>query len=137
MARYVEPTREQQEGWAKWVASRPPAVREVANRFEPWSLYRLKTTNQRVTVVSFSEQPDGSVTLTVAVTGEFNAVLHDRAVFGIKPDDLEPCDLPGPEEPLGTVLSEAEVMANIDALRVMRRPDLWVLNEHGKAVRRH
>ena len=97
MARFTEPTPEQEAGWKEWVAERPPVVRAVAERFEPWSLYRLKTTGQRVTIHSFSE--DG--TMTVLVTGDFNLLTFSRSVFGINPDDLEPCDLPAPDEFLG------------------------------------
>jgi hypothetical protein len=94
MARFTEPTTQQQAAWRKWVAKRPSLVRKIAEQFEPWSLYLLRSTGQRVTVQSFSEDKDGTVTLTVSITGEFNVIAFDRAVFGINPDDLEPCDLP-------------------------------------------
>jgi len=100
MARIVEPTQAQVEEWKAWVAERPEVVREIAERLEPWSLYRLKTTDQRVTLYSISE--DGTV--TVDVTGQFNPSLFERRVFGIDPDDLEPCELPTPGEPLGMEL---------------------------------
>lgn len=132
MAHYIEPTPDQQRAWREWVAERPPVVRRIAERFDPWTLYRLKTTNQRVTLLSISEDH----TVTVAVTGEFNLVMHDRQVFGINPDDLEPCDLPPPDAKLGTMLTEQEVADNIDAMRVMVRPDLWELDSNGKAIRK-
>ncbi len=132
MARFAEPTSEQERGWAEWVASRPDTVRVIAERLEPWSLYRLKTTEQRVTLYSISE--DGTVTVTV--TGEFNAVAFDRQVFGIDPDDLEPCDLPDADEPTGTALTTQEVEENIDVLRATVRPDLWEIGPDGKARRK-
>lgn len=112
MARIAEPDAAAEAAWKAWLAERPEAVRKVAERFDPWSLYRLKTTGQRVVVYSFSEgegegEGEGDpVTLTVVVSGQFNFVIHDRRVFGINPDDLEPCDLPGDGERLGTVLTE-------------------------------
>lgn len=133
MARVLEPTAEQEAGWKEWVESRPPGVREIAARFEPWCLYRLKSTGQRVTLRSIAS--DG--TLTVNVTGQFNLVTHERAVFGIDPDDLEPCELPAAGEPLGSAMTQEEVMDNIDALRVQVRPDLWVMGDDGVARRRH
>lgn len=137
MARIIEPTDEQVEGYRAWVASRPAHVRAVAERFEPWSLYRIKPSGHRVTVLSFGEQKDGSVTLTVNVRAEFNFVMFERQVFGVKPDDLEPCDLPAQNELTGTLMSPEQVDENIDILRVMARPDLWVLDEAtGKAVRK-
>jgi histone acetyltransferase (RNA polymerase elongator complex component) len=54
MARFKQPTPEQEAGWKQWVAAQPEAVRKVAERFDPWTLYRLKTTNHRVSIVSFS-----------------------------------------------------------------------------------
>jgi len=74
----------------------------------------MKTTGSRVTLYSYSENG----TLTVNVTGEYNAVIFDRQVFGIKPEDLEECDLPSAEETTGTVLTEKEdVDSYIDLIR--------------------
>jgi hypothetical protein len=116
MARVTEPTADQEAGWKAWVAERPPEIRAVAERFDPWSLYRLKSTGQRCTLYSFSEgQP---VTMTVDFTGEHNLMVFDRRVFGIDPNDLEPCDLPTPDEPVGALLTEQEdIDAFVDAVR--------------------
>lgn len=131
MARYVEPTLEQQAAWQEWMASRPAVVKAIAERFDPWSLYKLKPTRQRVTLAAINE--DG--TLRVNVSAEFNFVLFARSVFGINPDDLESCELPDPGDALlGAVLSDSDVGANIDALRVLVRPDLWELDTDGKVV---
>lgn len=108
--RYVEPTAEQLQGWKDWVADRPEEVRTVAERFDPWTLYRLKSSGHRVTVGAFDEEQDGKVTLRVNVTGEFNFVTFERSVFGVNPDDLEECDLPGPDETLGTMDWPIEVV---------------------------
>lgn len=132
----MEPTPEQVELHQEWLSNLPPHTRAVAERFEPWSLYRLKTTGMRVIPVSFEEEEDRSITLTVFVGGTYNHVAFERSVFGIKPDELEPCELPPPDEILGSLLSLGEVEENIDTLRVNVRPDLWKLDEHGKAVKR-
>ena len=127
MAHLYEPTDEMKAEWAEFVASRPDVVRKVAERFNPWTLYRIGKDGHRVTLYSFGEHEDGSVTLSVNVTGEFNCVMFERRVFGIKPEDLEECDLP----------DEGEIDDNIDALRVIMRPDLFSMDENGKAVRNH
>ncbi len=132
MARIVDPSKKQEAGWRRWVKSRPAAVRAIAERFDPWSLYRIKPNGERVYLVSINENG----TLTVGISGRFNAVVMERNVFGIDPDDLEPCDLPGPDEMTGSLLTDSQVDDNIDALRVMVRPDLWVMDEDGKATRR-
>lgn len=130
--RVAEPSAEQLAGWEEWKTTLPPRVRTVADRLDPWTLYRMKSTGQRVTVQSIAD--DGS--LTVAVTGKFNLVSHERAVFGIDADDLEPTDLPGPDEPVGSAMTQQEVADNLDALRVQVRPDLWVMGDDGIARRR-
>lgn len=122
---------EEQEAWDAWVESRPDSVKAVARRFVPWALYRLKTTNQIVTIHSYSENG----TVTVDITGDHNLILFDRQVFGINPDDLEPCDWP--EGPVGTLMSPEQVDANQDALRVLIRPDLFTLDANGRAVRKN
>lgn len=136
MARIMEPSPEQERGYRQWVAARPPNVRVVAERFEPWSLYRLKTSQHRVTIASFGEADNGDVTLMVTVSAQFNLVMFERNVFGVTPDDLEPCDLPDDTEPVGAIMSSADVEENIDALRIMARPDLWEWDADGKAVPR-
>ena len=103
-----------QAAWDAWVASRPPVVQELCALLPPDRLYLLKTSGHRVTLLSYSEDR----TVTVAVTGAFNALTFERQVFGIKPEDLEECDLPGDDEPLGAILTEREdVDAFIDAVR--------------------
>ncbi len=113
--RYVEPTDDQRQGWDAWLAERPEAVRLVAARFDPWTLYRLKPFGQRVTVQAFDEGVDGIVTLRVAVSGEFNFVTYERSVFGINPDDLEECDLPSDDERLGTMDWPVEIVKEMRA----------------------
>lgn len=88
--------------WREWVASRPESVQKLCRQLPPGRLYRLKTSGHRVTLYSYAE--DGTV--TVNVTGEYNAVTFERQVFGIKPEDLEECDLPEPGELLGTMLTD-------------------------------
>ena len=100
--------------WAEWVASRPPVVQVMCALLPPDRLYLLKTSGHRVTLISYSENR----TVTVEVTGQFNAVDFDCKVFGISPEDLEECDLPGEDEPLGTMLRKQEdIEAFIDAIR--------------------
>ncbi len=133
MARIAEPSKKQEAGWRRWVKSRPPTVRAIAGRFDPWSLYRMRPNGERVFLVSINE--DG--TITVGISGRFNAVVMERNVFGIDPSDLEPCDLPGPDEVTGSLLTDSQVDDNIDALRVIVAPDLWVMGDDGKATRRN
>jgi hypothetical protein len=122
MARIYEPSSEQQTEWLRFVESRPPAVRNVARQFSPWLLYRIKESGHRVVIYCFEENDDGTVTLKVDVTAAFNALMFERRVFGVKPEDLEECDLPGPCELLGVLLSHDEVDANIDVIRELMTP---------------
>lgn len=99
MARLPGWTEENDRANDEWLEGRPQAIRDLAAQLPPGRLYRLKTTDHRVFLLSYSE--DGTV--TVAVTGQFNCVAFERKVFGIRPEELEECDLPGPDEPLGTL----------------------------------
>ena len=93
-----------QPEWNAWVASRPESVRKLCRSLPPDRLYRLKTSSHRVTIYSYSE--DGTV--TVIVSGDYNALAFERRVFGIKPEQLEECDLPPPDEPHGVVFTEPD-----------------------------
>lgn len=129
MARTYEPTEEQISGYNEWVESRPEIIKKVARKLVPWELYQYG--DHKVVVYSFHE--DG--TITVVVSGEYNKVLFGRRVFGVNPDELVPCELPGPDEPVGSALTPEEVEENMDVLRVAIRPDLWEL-KNGEAVRK-
>ncbi len=104
MAKIIEWDQQQKDEWSEWVKSRPEIVQDLCKRFPPYNLYKLKSTGHKVTLYSYSENG----TLTVNVSGEYNAVVFDRQVFGIKPEDLEECDLPNPEESVGAMLTEKE-----------------------------
>ena len=102
------------DSWYEWVKTRPECIRLLCERFPPDTLYRLKSTGSRVTIYSYSE----TNTVTVNITGQYNAHMMDRQVFGIDPDDLEECALPVADEPLGTLLTEdADVETYIDLVR--------------------
>ena len=101
--KFKEFTPEQQAEWEKWKNGRPKVMLDLAERFPPNILFRLKTTGQRVYPVSYNE--DG--TLKVCVSAQFNAIAtFERNVFGINPDDLEECDLPGQDDRIGMFTNE-------------------------------
>ena len=74
--------------WSDWVAERPDNVRAVAEKLNPWTLYRLKTTGQRVTIASFSEGEDESVTVPM---GQVRQARHGAPEQG-QQVDLDPRD---------------------------------------------
>ncbi len=85
-------SQEQIDQWEAWVEERPERVREVAERFKPWHLYRLTESGHAVRVYSIDEPEDESqpVTLKVLVLDRYNeALAFERKVFGIKPEDLK------------------------------------------------
>lgn len=106
MADFEVPSDERRADWQTWVDGRPPAVQQLARKFTPWSLWLLKS-GHRVVPHSFDEHADGSYTMSVDVLAVFNSVTFERRVFGVRPDQLEPCELPGPEEELGATLTGA------------------------------
>jgi hypothetical protein len=109
VAQWFDPTPENIANYAKWCADRPREVREVCKQFVPWELYKLKDTGHRVIVHAISQHkdengdPTGKISLVVDVLGKFNFLAMERRVFGIKPEQLEPCDLPEKNELLGSL----------------------------------
>lgn len=113
MALRFTPTSQQITSWREFVATRPQVVRAAIGALEPWRLYRMKSTGQRVFLYSASE----GGTLTVVLSGEYNLVAMEHRIFGIAPDDLEECDLPAAGEPLGVYLTRAEQRHMVDRRR--------------------
>lgn len=91
-----------QAAFEEWVADRPPVVQEMCKKLPPDRLYRMTSTGRRVTLYSYS----GDGTVTVEVSPKYNALVFGRRVFGVAADDLAECDLPGPDEPVGALLTE-------------------------------
>lgn len=105
-----------QAGWEQWLSTRPDVIKQLVARLPPDRLYLLKTSNHRVTIYSYNE--DGTV--SVVVSGKYNRVLFERNVFGIKPEDLEECDLPPADEETGAGLHGEEVDQYIEAHKAGR-----------------
>ena len=100
--------------FAEWLKTRPRVIRAMAKQCPPNLLYRMKSTGHRATLYSYSENR----TVTVDIDGTYNALMFDRRVFGIDIDDLEECDFPASDVPVGTLLTEqAEIDAYIDMIR--------------------
>lgn len=118
MANVWEPDTAQLKSWAEWCETRPYGVRQVAEKHPPWKLFKMDT-GHRVTVTSYQEleQSPHKVSVTVAVTGEYNKVLFARQVFGIDPDELEECDLPGENEELGVEIAQEDVPAYLKLMK--------------------
>jgi hypothetical protein len=114
MANWTEPTDQEKIEWDEWVSNRPECIRSMIEKFgfTPWKLYKLSPSLHKVVLISFEEHDDGLPTLKVAVLAKFNMVMFERGVFGIKPEDLEECNLPGPDDPIGcTITDPAEAVA--------------------------
>ena len=78
----------------KWLEGSPKVIRELGEKITPFVRYRIKSTGQHCSIVSYFE--DG--TLRVNVDGHESPLLDEInnsiqvGVFGIKPDDLEPIE---------------------------------------------
>jgi hypothetical protein len=117
VADIYKPTPDQEQAWIEWCDTRPPAVRAVAMRFRPWKLYKLHNSGHRVTIYSFGEEEDGTISLTVNVTGKYNALMFERRVFGVKPDGLSECALPDANELVGSANLPIEVVKVIHEIK--------------------
>lgn len=99
----MEPTPEQQKSWDDWKAAQPPHVQEMANRFDPWTLFRLKN-GPRVYVMGYDvDKETQAVSLIVDIDARFNCVVLEHLLSGVPPEDLTECELPGPDERVGTL----------------------------------
>jgi len=103
------------KSWDKWVKSRPKNIQILCKKLPPDRLYKIKSTGQRVTILSYSEDN----TVKVDITGEYNLLPFNREVFGIQPDDLEECDCPE-EEILGVTLTNKEAEDYINNLKSLK-----------------
>jgi hypothetical protein len=86
---WTEPTDEVRALWQEWLDERPADVRAVAERFNPWTMYRLTTTGQRCQVIGFHETDDGP-TVYIYAEHETLGPMTGVNVFGINPDDVVP-----------------------------------------------
>jgi hypothetical protein len=99
VARLFDPIPEQETAWREFVETRPPAVRAVAERFTPWTRYRLTTTGKHVAIRGFDEETSGEITVQIAVLACFyNLNPAEYGVFGVDPDALVECDEPAEGE---------------------------------------
>lgn len=114
MANYYELDADQKVQFKRWFDSRPECIQKMILSHPINKLYRMKSTGQRVFLTGYDE--DGTV--SVIVSGEFNKVTFNRQVYNIPLDDLEECELPGPDEPVGAELTNPlDVAMLIDATR--------------------
>jgi hypothetical protein len=115
MTRWFDPTKEQEQLWAEWLAERPDNIRRVAERFDPWTMYRLTTTGQRARFLGCDtgvtncgetrcstetcrlleghkgdHDPIGRVTVRIHAEHPTLGEITARGVFGIDPEDLVP-----------------------------------------------
>lgn len=101
---WADPTEEIEAMWTQWLAERPAFVRRVAERFNPWTMYKLVGTGQRVMIIGFHSSKEGDpreeVTAYVYVEHPVLGPLSGRKVFGIDPEEVVPwtdADEPPPD----------------------------------------
>lgn len=103
MAKFIEFNEQQRANVNEWLATRPPVIQELVAKLPPDRLYRVKSTGQRGTIDSYSE--NGTVTLVI--DGTYCYVMFGQRVFGLSADMIEECDLPGPDDPVGNFAAES------------------------------
>jgi hypothetical protein len=74
-----------------WLEGRPPVIQDLARRFPPEGLYRIKSTGQVCQLYSYTEFRDGGVGFMVTcLPGQSVLFPEGHRVFGLKEDDIEP-----------------------------------------------
>lgn len=94
-----EPTLKQRTSFERWVSERAPEIAEEIRdrKLEPWRIYRLKATGERVTIIAILEPVSGGRGMKLSVLSEtkFNPKLNqDYEIENVPPEDLEPCAPP-------------------------------------------
>lgn len=120
MANLYEFDEQKLKEWHEWLKDRPQIIKDLAKQLPPNKLYLLKTSNHKVTLISYEENG----TVTVNVSGDFNRVIFERNVFGVNPENLEECDIPN-KDGCGLILTESQdIDAFVDAVRpiVLSKP---------------
>ncbi len=104
------PTDAQKTMLAEWLAERPPNVRAVAERFDPWQVYRLTTTGQAVQFMGCDVGARNCgdtavdvdrVTARVYAQHPISGPISGVEVFGIDPGEIEPWPDGVPFDPAG------------------------------------
>jgi hypothetical protein len=84
--------------WRAEIATWPPTLRRLAERFPPWNFVRIVSTGAIGKVHGFSETTDGLLTLDVIVRQSWNPDLdwapgsRDQLVIGLAVDDIDTID---------------------------------------------
>lgn len=113
MANRFEPPIDYMEDYEEWCKTRPPKVAELARKFPPWMMLRWSPRDMpykglRCFSVGVHETEDGDAKMMIAITGQYNFIEFERRVFGVDASELVECELPGPDEKLGAVLTQEQ-----------------------------
>ena len=88
------PTQEMLAAWEEWLNTRPPSIQNLARRFPPWKVYRLRTTGQDILEIKAYSEPDhenpnGTIRAVCLMPGLPAIPPFLREVFGLDPDDIK------------------------------------------------
>lgn len=98
--KWSEPNDISRAQYAAWLSERPPLVRAVAEKFDPWTVYRLKETGQRCQFLGCHEGwincdetradvPPDRVTIVVYAEDPVLGAITGVNVAGLDPSELE------------------------------------------------
>lgn len=91
MTRLHTPTPEEEAQWRDWVAALPDGTREIAERFDPWTLYRRKSSGETCIIEAFDDGPPVTMTIDLMRPSADGEHLVLGWVKGVDPEDLEAC----------------------------------------------
>ena len=82
-------TLENRAAWQEWLKTRPPKVKKVAEKLDPFQKFKVKTTGQIGRIVGFSESGNKVFVRMVALSGPPRPIPYPFEVFGMSADDFE------------------------------------------------
>jgi hypothetical protein len=90
--RVFEPLKSHERIYQRWLAGEPEVIRKVAERFDPWTLYLMRSTGKKVMVRAFVASGDLRMVLLRVSTIDVDAetLLGVESISNVDPDDLEP-----------------------------------------------
>lgn len=87
--RWLQPTFEDRADWLRYLTTLPAAVLAVVDRFEPWNMYRRRSTGQRCAVLGVSTTP---TRVRVYAEDPQHGSLSGDWLDDVDPADLVPWD---------------------------------------------
>lgn len=108
-------------GYEAWLKTVPPEIRELAEKYPPWFLYRDSATGYRAVIHAYT--PKGKVRCHFLAA--FNKIDFERDVHDMDPAQLTPCEPPDENEEVGLTIPPEDTNTYIAVRRAQMMLETW------------